>query len=239
VNAVKLMQPFTFYYGGKYLILGRRRSAARAAELRERDPRPIVLLLRAFGDDMMPIKSRWLRFSYADNYHYRGGVTFERVVTEQVAPYGPVVATGESSERLAPLGAARDYLASDTWREAVGRWMMEARMVIVIAGASEGVRWELARLDALALWRKTMLVFPPVDLDQLRSRWESVRERVPGLQPEHSRPDLALGRAVAVTFPSRDAVAVNAAWRDEWSYEVALRVAAALVAESASEPLAC
>jgi len=46
-------------------------------------------------------------------------MTFERVVEDQLSPFGPFVAIGRPEEPLSPLGAARDYVPDSDWQDEV------------------------------------------------------------------------------------------------------------------------
>jgi hypothetical protein len=227
----------TFAVGGRFLILGRRRSALTATELRAHDSRPIILVLRSFGDDQMEVKARRLRFSFADNHYYLRGVTLERVLTEHLSPYGPVVAIGEPGETLPPLGAARDQVAGESWRETVARWMREARLIVLIVSATDGLRWEFGRLCGLGLLQKTILLLPPVAQSERRSRYAGLT--APEAAAARLAPEASAEHALAILW-GRDStpVVLRARQQHEWAYQVALNIAGHLLSRTPSESLA-
>ncbi len=139
-------------------------------EARRVDPRAPVVLLRSFGDDMLKVGpgEKWTRLA---DWHRRG-MTFERVLTRELTPFGPVIAIGKPGESLAPLGAARDYVGDDIWQEEVARRMTEARLIVFVVGDSEGLEWELQRVHRLGLLHKLVLVFPAVD--DVSRRWNTL-----------------------------------------------------------------
>lgn len=101
----------------------------------------------------------------------------------------PVVTLGRPGERLPALGAARLYLNDDGWRRRVEELIASARLVIVVAGASPGLLWEVqAILQAEAL-RKTVL-YVPIDPNRRAAsleRWQTFRETL------HASTTVALG----------------------------------------------
>ena len=48
------------------------------------------------------------------------GRSFEHFFTRELDRIGPTISVGRPGERLAPLGASRDYLDSPDWKSAVG-----------------------------------------------------------------------------------------------------------------------
>jgi TM2 domain-containing membrane protein YozV len=56
---------------------------------------------------------------------------------------GPVVAIGKPGERLPELGAARLYAADDRWRDRITDLLRQARIVVVRAGNTPNLWWEI------------------------------------------------------------------------------------------------
>ena len=67
----------------------------------------------------------------------------ERALSSILRKAGPLVAIGRPSEWAPRLGAYRFYFKDSEWKAAVGPLMKRALLVVVLAGASEGLRWEL------------------------------------------------------------------------------------------------
>lgn len=211
--------------GGAALLWARRRFARRGATVRAADTRPPVLLLRSFGDDMLKIEkgARWTR----PNDLARQGMTFERVVVGQLEPFGPVVAIGKPGEALAPLGAARDYVSDDVWQREVEQRIHEASLIVLMLGRTEGLAWELLRVQRLDQLRKLIMLFPPAaDLEQ---RWLTLRTR-DVLAGKSLLPDLPdPTRILALVWNAKGQSVALEAPRTEWAYEAAIRIAADLV----------
>ena len=75
--------------------------------------------------------------------------------------YGPVVAVGRPGRSLASLGAAREHLADETWRDQVANRMEEAGIIAVATGETDGLAWELGQVVSGGHLAKTFFVFPP------------------------------------------------------------------------------
>ena len=209
-------------FTGWFAVWLRRRLARRGEQARRVDPRAPVVLLRSFGDDMLKVGTgeKWTRLA---DWHRRG-MTFERVLTRELTPFGPVIAIGKPGESLAPLGAARDYVGDDIWQDEVARRITEARLVVFVVGESEGLAWELQRVHRLGLLHRLVLVFPAVD--DVSRRWNTLVAR------HRDSPDFALPDAVepaktlALTYEADGTPVAIVGKRGEWAYEAALRLAA-------------
>ena len=88
------------------------------------DRRPPILYLRSFDDDE------------------KAG-TDEFVLAKIFEEVGPFVAIGRPGDKLPPLGASRFYVADDTWRGAVDDLLGRAALVLLRAGKTQGLLWEL------------------------------------------------------------------------------------------------
>jgi hypothetical protein len=206
--------------GGPLFVWAKRRTALRGDALRDIDPRPPILLLRSFADDLMHIKGGARSSDRADLR--REGMTFERVIEQQLTPFGPVVAIGRPREALAPLGAARDYVGDETWQGEVETRIRDASVVVLILGQSAGLTWEMSRVAALGQLHKLLVVFPPVD--DLAARWsrslDNDRQSGTPMLPPGIEPD----RTLALIYADDMTPIVVTGPRDEWSYETALRI---------------
>jgi hypothetical protein len=56
---------------------------------------------------------------------------------------GPVVAVGVPKEKLSPPGAIRLYFEADEWQQGVADLMSISRLVIIQAGSTGGLEWEM------------------------------------------------------------------------------------------------
>lgn len=145
-----------------------------AEELRTVDQRRPVLLLRSFDDEEESVVAA------AGQGHNVAVTRLEEAIARQFAPFGPLVAIGRPGEELPTLGAARSYKTDAEWRAAVAQLMGDALMVVVIAGTSRGLGWELDALARGGHLHKLLVLMPGSERQQ---RWAATREalvRAPG-----------------------------------------------------------
>ncbi len=149
-----------------------------------RDPRPPILFLRSFADDQR--------------------ITREERHLEQIfKPAGPFVAIGRPGDDLPPLGAARFYVHDHEWKDFAQKLMHDAALVLLMAGRTEGLAWELQTCRQTVDPRKVVLVIP-----NDRPAYEAFREHAQSqfdMQlPDYPGPDdvsIGVGRwRAAVTF---------------------------------------
>jgi hypothetical protein len=137
-----------------------------AREARAGDRRSPIVYLRSFGDDGVAVarsadEANWTRI--------------EDVLADAARPYGPVIGIGRPGA-LPDSGAARAYFEGEEWRDAVARWVEEAQFVLIVAGYTSGVSWELETVLARGHAAKLIVVFPPSG-ERFAERWAWLRER--------------------------------------------------------------
>jgi hypothetical protein len=136
------------------------------------DHRRSALYLRSFDDDSLPLPTiASARRPLFELFSIRGADPFEESVAWELNSYGPVVAVGRPGRSLASLGAAREHLADETWREQVANRMEEAGIIAVATGETDGLAWELGQVVSGGHLAKTFFVFPPVAPEALDRRW--------------------------------------------------------------------
>jgi hypothetical protein len=126
---------------------------------------PPVLLLRSFADDR-GLEGWDSQALYTE--------TFERAVGRVFRPFGPFVAIGKPGERLAPIGAARTYASDEEWQTKALDLMRSSKIILMLAGTTEGLKWELERIVQEGHHRKLLLLMPPVSDAQRRARLNSL-----------------------------------------------------------------
>jgi len=196
-----------------------------------------ILMLRAFSDDKVEIRTRGADGAgLLDQLLRRRRKTLEEIAAIALAPYGPLLAVGEPGQALPPgQGAIRLQYASDEWEEAVERMSEQAALISMTLARSEGLDWELRRLRDVGLLHKAVFIVPPVPLKEQEARLAllSVRLGIPW-----SLLDFAgTGRRVlAVSIPrgSHVPVVAVAASQDDVSYHLGIAhcVDALLLGES-------
>jgi hypothetical protein len=178
-----------------------RRIKLSASQLRERDRRAPVLILRQFGDD----------FLESGKVTLGAAPTFEHFVAAELNRIGPVVAIGRPGERLQPLGASREYLEGPDWRRAVGTAIVDAGLVVFVLGDSESVLWEFRTTIETRGKACALIVVPPLpDRAELGRRWARFVEASEDLLGPRFPRELPERSVLAITFIGEAAVvAVN------------------------------
>ena len=137
------------------------------------DHRQAALYLRSFDDDSVPLPMiASARRPLLELFSLRGTDPFEESVAWELNSYGPVVAVGRPGRSLASLGAAREHLSDETWRDQVASRMDEAGIIAVATGQTDGLAWEIGQIVTGGHLSKTMFVFPPVAPAEIGRRWE-------------------------------------------------------------------
>jgi hypothetical protein len=136
----------------KWVQHGRKLRTDSVEELLRKDPRPAVLYLRPFAIDST-MKHAPLAppayVCYGPNMgFYAGPQVIMRTEEEQMVhvfkSIGPVIAIGKPGDSLPELGAARRYLQpGEDWQGLVKAWMAQAAVVVLHAGTTQGLLWEL------------------------------------------------------------------------------------------------
>jgi hypothetical protein len=138
---------------------GRRRVAASADSLLERDSRPPILYLRLFEDDGKASPRAHMRVHKAalSVWTLR---TYEERLAFALRRIGPLIAIGKPHEDLPTLGAARTYVPDRAWREKVDKEMRRAQLVVLRVGHSEGLLWELQRAVSTVRPERLVICLP-------------------------------------------------------------------------------
>jgi hypothetical protein len=155
------------------------------------DGRPPILYLRPFTEDKK-------KLSFSRPY------TYEETLVSVLDDAGPVVAIGRPGERLPPLGAIRVYVEAaddEAWRTEVRNRISTARLVVIQAGTSASLLWELrAVLERAAPDRIVLsfLTWRPEPSAQREKRYQAFLAASQGLFPQ--KLPRTLGRAGFLTF---------------------------------------
>lgn len=174
------------------LATRRRIRSPTAAEVRARDSRPPVVMLRAFDDDGRPIPVFEEKAM---------PVTLENVLASRLARRGPLVAVGRPGEPLPPAGAGREYVSGD-WKPSVRRLIEEAGVIAVLLHKTPGLLWEIEQIFALGREDRSIILIPDVEATELEERWKAVRVIIEACRPDldHDRLSVSLNETLAVVF---------------------------------------
>jgi len=151
-------------------------------ELMASDNRRPVLLLRSFADEGMSIADAslaptWAQLTWGQTSSL---ARMEESIADQLRSFGPLVAIGKPGEALPRLGASRNYYSDTEWQAAALELMRDALLIVVIAGVSPGLRWELEAIARAGHESKLLVVMPE---PHRRRRWQVITEElrdVPG-----------------------------------------------------------
>jgi hypothetical protein len=161
----------TFVGAGLYRLT-RALSRAGARHVLVADPRPPALYLRSFADDSLPLPTiASARRPLFELFSLRGADPFEESVAWELNSYAPVVAVGRPGGTLRSLGAAREHLAQESWRDEIADRMRDALVIVIAPGETDGVAWELGAIVHDGHLAKTLFVFPPLSPVDLARRW--------------------------------------------------------------------
>lgn len=148
--------------------------AARAAMRRSldavqaADPRPPVLFLRSFLDDLVTLPDRrGVESKVLDGSN--AGLTLDHLTLREATPYGPAVALGDPADPAPPYGVARGYFSHEDWKAAVAQLCDEASSIIIALDRTEGVNWEIGHLIGQGHLPKTLFLAPPAAAEEERA----------------------------------------------------------------------
>jgi hypothetical protein len=130
-----------------------------ADSLLGRDKRPPVLFLRSFSDDP--------KVTAAAGISHEGlaqliDFSVETRLANHFMQFGPFIAVGSPQETVPQVGAARVKLSDEEWQAAVTTWMETSSAIVMYAGTTHWVGWELKRIIESGWTNKLIILFPPV-----------------------------------------------------------------------------
>jgi hypothetical protein len=141
------------------IVRGRRMRVRGAERALAEDERAPIVYLRPFDADSAEIATRW---SSRQRISPFGGVekTYEERLARSLREVGPFVAIGDPTERLPQLGAARLYAADEEWQRNVDDLTARAGVILLHAGESQGLAWEVRHVIALDAPERLILSLP-------------------------------------------------------------------------------
>jgi hypothetical protein len=153
---------FLLFPAGVAVHIGRKLLAPSAEYLLAHDARRPVVYLRPFNEDarrmgLYPVGDRiggraLLRCS--------GVAAREGYLARALGGIGPFITVGTPGDALAPLGAARLYLADDEWQSKVETLVKSASAIVLVPETTEGTRWEVAKVVRWVDPRRVLMVVP-------------------------------------------------------------------------------
>ncbi|MEE1761858.1 MULTISPECIES: hypothetical protein [unclassified Streptomyces] len=131
---------------------GRRHHVRVVRTMEEARREPYVLYLRPFAEDatgtlMRHAFTRWM--GVGGSLVSGSSLTLEEGVCRTFSAFGRPLAVGEPDEALPLAGSRRLYLPLHDWQPTVTSLITDARLVLLVAGTSEGTLWELTEVMRL------------------------------------------------------------------------------------------
>jgi hypothetical protein len=232
----KVPVPLTILIGSASLVRGLRHLYKAASEARMTDPRAPVLILRAFRDDGIRSSGRDFGKLWRRPATWFRAPSFEELLADEFRNVGPPIIVGAPGERLPRLGASRAYFADKEWREAVGRLIEEAAIVIILIGDTENLFWELRTAVGRRSWDSVILVVPSITkkkkLDARLQAFVSGNSELLG--PEIASRLLDQG-TLTCAFQEGHWILIQSRKRTTWHYELAIRLLLYLRRESGTD----
>jgi hypothetical protein len=182
--AILLAPPTLFAVAGALLFRARQHAARMVSATTFQSGVPNVLYLRPFEADVPPA-NYVLEFAFQGLYLPRlaagileGWATEEEQLSDALKQVGPLVAIGRPGERLPIPGAARKY-AGEEWSWHVLDMMRRATLVVIRAGISPGVLWELEQArKTIPPQRLVLLIGPETNRKKAYRRFQAKAERL-------------------------------------------------------------
>ena len=166
-----------------------------AHELTATDPRPPILYLRSFNKELLSATTRGRfsyitkffnrsLYMYTDSSKLDFSLTKKHLRTdflntnrsmfdEQLifatffSRIGPYIAIGRPGETFGnmDLGAAKMYVSDDEWQSTVFNLLERCAAIVLEAGDSEGLLWEIEQVTTSVPPRKLLIILPVSDLE--------------------------------------------------------------------------
>lgn len=120
--------------------------------------------------------------------------TAEQSIVGYFHHLGPIVAIGKPGERVSQVGAHREYVADDVWKNVVLERLRVAQAVVIQPAQSAGMAWELSAVFSHCPFERILIVFSQAHLfaneyEDLRAQLVPlVRGTLPRCLPYRGRP---------------------------------------------------
>jgi hypothetical protein len=157
---------FLSWFAFGLLVRSKRYFQPNAEVLLAVDRRSPVLLLRSFKDDEKA------HFGMGERQLF--DFSLEARLVRHFMRFGPFIAVGSPLDNVPQIGAARAKLADNEWQGVVLSWMRAASVIVMLAGKTKWVTWELSTLVEGQYLEKLILLVPSTGFRRARRRAESV-----------------------------------------------------------------
>lgn len=124
------------------------------------DPRPCVLYLRSFSLDSEVIGE--------DKISILPKKSIEEILSRTTNQIGPFVAIAKPKSMLQSIGAAKTKFSDHEWKLAVHDFMLKSRFIVMLAGDSDAIEWELSKIKEEKREMDLLVLFGKPVTDKLR-----------------------------------------------------------------------
>jgi len=127
------------------------------------DPRPPIMFLRSFMDDLVALKPQrgFFKQWYLDETSRV--VSLDHLILKEGTEIGPTVALGNPDDPVPPYGVARGYFEHSTWKEAVSKHCSQAKGIVLVMDTTAGIEWEVGHLFDQNHMHKTLVLLKQDD----------------------------------------------------------------------------
>ncbi len=153
-----------FLFGPMIWRYGHRIGSPLAEDVLKTDQRPPVIYFRSFSQEEASHRF-WqvIRFGNADPIlpGYSPWPPMEQYKFNKLMNrLGPYIAIGRPGELLPEPGAARLYVSDDEWQDKVIGLLDRALFIVIRAGATPGLQWEISQVLSLLPLTRILLITP-------------------------------------------------------------------------------
>jgi hypothetical protein len=218
----------------------------RAELVLEEDKRLPLLFLRSYKDDdaAVPANDLWRRLLFRKR-------RLEEVTAMCLSRLGPFITVGNPYDtdpasgagtilervrswwrkRLSgggqnlKLGAYRTLFGEEVWRGRMLAWIKDSRLIVLVAGKTPSVNWELRQACSENALGKVLLLFPPGTDADMAARWRSATEILEDTPWHAAMVDTDVRGALGATFRHDGGISIiRSGAKRERDYDLALRV---------------
>jgi hypothetical protein len=185
------------------------------------DERAPIVLLRSFNDD--DIAADKASFGLDPDGAHR----FEETLAVALWRSGPVIAIGMPGEGRPRLGAARTYVADDKWQDLVLSWLKVAARIVVLAGRTPGLGWELTQILQRRVYSRLVCIFPAVCDEDVAQRWRVIEYYLGDILPTGD-PVMFGEKLLAITWSAQSVCVFASSQQRSYDYDAVFVLVEAL-----------
>ena len=184
------------------------------------DKRAPILFLRSFADDPDP-RPFFARRDEPNPYYLRSfdsvarwiDFSIETRLANHFIYFGPFITVGSPRDSVPLPGAARAKLTQEAWQETVRGWIGGSRLILMFAGVTHWVNWELTQVLNAGATAKLIVFFPRPKLDNrgIGRKFTSFLARRKESAPPQSQATLS------DRFEQIKAALADTPWNDAWA----------------------